>query len=148
MNDPITVLVGVGDEDHALLTRAALENEGYAVETAGSGGELAARLTTLVPSLVIVDVALAAASDWSLMNAIGDQDPTGEVPVVVLTGPGWGDDHAEAWRRGATEVLAELPTPLVLSRVVRDVLDTSAEERRRVRAGGGWLFPSAEDHAG
>jgi DNA-binding response OmpR family regulator len=130
---PPTVLVADEGLDRVLLCRVSLEHAGYRTLTAGTGEAVRDHLVDEVPDVILLGVTLAAEARWSLLTAITTDERTAQAPVVLLGGNRWDRDLDHGWSSGAAEVVTGPLGPLALSRVVRDVLDTSPEDRRRRR---------------
>ena len=67
------------------VLRLALENAGYAVETAANGSECLVRLCDDHPDFLITDIDMPRMSGKELCLAIEEQFPDREFPIVVLT---------------------------------------------------------------
>jgi len=75
----------VDDEGQVLdVLRAMLEQAGYRVSTAMSGGEGLYRFDREAPDLVILDVAMPDMDGFSVLEAIRTRERC--VPVLMLTG--------------------------------------------------------------
>lgn len=132
MTDRHTVLVVDDAPDLRLLCRLNLEFEGYRVLEAGTAQQARDRLADELPDVVLLDVALPD-DGWALLEAIATDERTREVPVVVLTGRTRERDQLRAWSAGATEYVTKPFSSRGLSHLVRDVLETTPEERRSRR---------------
>jgi two-component system, OmpR family, phosphate regulon response regulator PhoB len=132
VTDRPTVLVVDDGPDLRLLCRLNLEFEGYRVLEAGSAAEARDRLAEEVPDLVLLEVALPD-DGWSLLEELTAGARTREVPVVIVTERSHGHDQLRAWSAGATEYVTKPFSSRGLSHLVRDVLETTPEERRRRR---------------
>jgi DNA-binding response OmpR family regulator len=133
--DQRTVLVVDDEPDVLLLCRVNLEFEGYRVLEASDGDEAMARLAEEVPDVVLLDVMMPKIDGWTVLERIKADPRTSEVPVVMLTAKVQDDDQVRGWSSGAAEYITKPFSPLSLSQVVQDVIDTDPEEeeaRRRL----------------
>jgi two-component system, OmpR family, phosphate regulon response regulator PhoB len=130
-----TVLVVDDEPDVLLLCRVNLEFEGYRVLEAGDGEEAMTRLAEEVPDVVLLDVMMPKIDGWTVLERIKADPRTSEVPVVMLTAKVQDDDQVRGWSSGAAEYITKPFSPLSLSQVVQDVIDTDPEQeeaRRRL----------------
>lgn len=135
MVEPRTVLVVDDEPDVLLLCRVNLEFEGYRVIEAGDGEEALDRLADEVPDVVLLDVMMPKLDGWAVLERIKADPRTAEVPVVMLTAKVQDHDQIRGWSSGAAEYITKPFSPLSLSQVVQDVIDTDPgdeEQRRRL----------------
>ncbi len=127
-----TVLVVDDEPDVLLLCRVNLEFEGYRVIEASDGEQALARLAGEVPDVVLLDVMMPKLDGWAVLERIKADPRTRDVPVVMLTAKVQDHDQVRGWTAGAAEYITKPFSPLSLSQVVQDVIDTDpAEEERR-----------------
>jgi DNA-binding response OmpR family regulator len=94
-----------------------------------------ARLAEEVPDVVLLDVMMPKIDGWTVLERIKADPRTSEVPVVMLTAKVQDDDQVRGWSSGAAEYITKPFSPLSLSQVVQDVIDTDPEQeeaRRRL----------------
>jgi DNA-binding NtrC family response regulator len=84
---------------------AALELEGYELETAANGGEGWKRFQKGDIDLVITDLRMPGLSGEELLKKIEGESPG--TPVIVLTGHGTVENAVEAMRNGAWDFLTK-----------------------------------------
>jgi CheY-like chemotaxis protein len=94
------VLVVEDDPSVASLVQAALEMEGYGVQTASNGQEALTQVERQpdLPSLVITDLRMPVMDGWEFLRTFR-QRWGGEVPVVIMTAtyaPASSDDARQA----------------------------------------------------
>ncbi|WP_052665536.1 response regulator [Nitriliruptor alkaliphilus] len=128
-----TVLVVDDEPDVLLLCRVNLEFEGYRVIEAGDGEAALARLAEEVPDVVLLDVMMPKLDGWAVLERIKADPRTAEVPVVMLTAKVQDHDQIRGWSSGAAEYITKPFSPLSLSQVVQDVIDTDPHEEERRR---------------
>lgn len=84
------------DEDVRTLCRAILEREGYAVDEAGDGSELLARLAAGErPDAIILDVMMPETTGWKSLGTMRRDPDLARVPVIMLTA-----DRDDTFRTG------------------------------------------------
>jgi two-component system, NtrC family, nitrogen regulation response regulator NtrX len=120
-----TVLV-VDDEAGVRASLAGiLGDEGYAVETVGSGEEALSALESRRYDLVLLDVWLPGADGLEVLRRIREADA--DLPVVVISGHGTIETAVKAVRLGAQDFVEK---PLSLEKTVLAV--RNALQRRRL----------------
>lgn len=103
------VVVAEDDDDMRHLVTESLRTDGNIVRSVASGRELLAVLSgsargrSAVPSLVVTDLRMPQGSGMDVLNAL--RLAGWKVPVVVMTGFGDAEVHAQAKRLGAVMVL-------------------------------------------
>jgi CheY-like chemotaxis protein len=112
----------VEDEGPVLETLAAgLEEAGFRVDRAPSGGQALAALRENPPDCLILDIGLPDMDGWEVLRRVRGDERTRALPILVLTG--LGDVHAwQAHAFGANEFLAKPVSLSVLSGTVRSLL--------------------------
>jgi response regulator RpfG family c-di-GMP phosphodiesterase len=80
------ILIVDDDTDFVFATRTVLEQNGYAVMSAGNGNQGKAVLSREKPDLVIVDVIMSSVLDGFNMCAFMKDDPQcKDIPVIMVT---------------------------------------------------------------
>ncbi|MEX1177005.1 MAG: response regulator [Nitriliruptor sp.] len=133
MAEQRTVLVVDDEPDVLLLCRVNLEFEGYRVLEAGDGEQALARLAEELPDVVLLDVMMPKLDGWAVLERIKADPRTAEIPVVMLTAKVQDHDQVRGWSSGAAEYITKPFSPLSLSQVVQDVIDTDPDEEERRR---------------
>jgi CheY-like chemotaxis protein len=128
-----SVLVVDDEPDVLLLCRVNLEFEGYRVVEASDGEQALEHLADEVPDVVLLEVMMPKMDGWAVLERIKEDPRTADVPVVMLTAKVQDHDQVRGWSAGAAEYITKPFSPLSLSQVVQDVMDTDPgeEERRR-----------------
>jgi CheY-like chemotaxis protein len=85
MTERPKVLIIDDSELAVMVTRAALERDGFEVRTAGSVGEFNAVLKTWSPNIVLADVNMPGISGPQLCRSIKLRMETHSVPVVLYS---------------------------------------------------------------
>ncbi len=114
-----TILV-VDDEKHIIeLARLYLDKEGYHVEDAYDGAEALAKMKSLQPALIILDLMLPEIDGWEVCRRIrGESD----VPIIMLTARNDDVDKVVGLEMGADDYLTKPFNPRELVARVRAVL--------------------------
>jgi len=114
-----TILV-VDDEANIIeLARMYLQNEGYVVESARDGREALAKIKSLQPALVVLDLMLPEVDGWDVCRKVrADSD----VPIIMLTARSDDVDKIVGLELGADDYLTKPFNPRELVARVRAVL--------------------------
>src|SRR5947208_7572099 len=101
----LEVLVVDDEVDIRDLVSGVLEDEGYAVRTAGDSSETLEAIEERRPSMVLLDVWLQGSrlDGLQLLHEIKERDPT--IPVLVISGHGNLDTAVAAVREGAVDFI-------------------------------------------
>ncbi len=96
------ILVVDDEADIRELVGGILQDEGYAVRTAGNSSDALAAVRTRAPRLVVLDVWLKGSDldGLGILTMLKEMDPL--LPVVVISGHGTVETAVEAIRRGPT----------------------------------------------
>jgi response regulator RpfG family c-di-GMP phosphodiesterase len=80
------ILIVDDDTDFVFVTRTVLEQNGYAVVSAGNGNQGKAVLSREKPDLVIVDVIMSSVLDGlNLCTFMKDDPECKDIPVIMVT---------------------------------------------------------------
>jgi two-component system, NtrC family, response regulator HydG len=124
-----TILLVEDDQDLALAVKSILEQEGHAVEIAGSLAEARATLDDHLPEIVLMDLGLPDGSGLDLLDEIRATDEV--LGVIMLTGSSNPEIVVECMKRGADHFLPKPVHRLLIvetvARVIREV-----EHRRHI----------------
>lgn len=133
MTERHKVLVVDDEPDVLLLCRVNLEFEGYEVIEATDGQEALDRAREEHPDVVLLDVMMPKMDGWQVLDIMKADEELARVPVVMLTAKVQDQDQIRGWSKGAAEYITKPFSPLALSQVLQDVLDTDPEEEERRR---------------
>jgi two-component system response regulator AtoC len=95
-------------EDEASVREAfalRLGNQGYVVQTAGSGEEALAALRSFEPDILVLDLVMPHLSGLEVLTRVKQFAP--HLPVIVLTARGTVKDAVEAMRLGAFDFVGK-----------------------------------------
>lgn len=98
ISKPLLLIID-DDEGVALSLRVYFEKKGYAVLSAGTGGEGLAVALREIPDTVILDLKLPDMSGIDILGSIKKDYP--EIPVIMMTGYAEIDDAVRAMKMGA-----------------------------------------------
>src|SRR5690242_2311793 len=99
------ILVVDDEADIRELVGGILQDEGFAVRTAGNSTDALAAVRARAPRLVVLDVWLKGSEldGLGILSILKEMDPF--LPVVVISGHGTVETAVEAIRRGAYDYL-------------------------------------------
>ena len=100
----ISVLIVEDDKNIQELLQMYLEKEGYAVTTAGDGGQGLAKFRSIQPDLVLLDVMMPVMDGWAVCRAIRAESQT---PIIMLTAKGELDDKVAGLKSGADDYVTK-----------------------------------------
>ena len=100
----VSVLIVEDDRNIAELLQMYLEKEGYAVTTAGDGGQGLAKFRSIKPDLVLLDVMMPVMDGWAVCKAIRADSQT---PIIMLTAKGETDDKVAGLKSGADDYVTK-----------------------------------------
>ena len=128
----VSVLIVEDDRNIAELLQMYLEKEGYAVTTAGDGGQGLTKFRAIKPDIVLLDVMMPVMDGWSVCKTIRAESQT---PVIMLTAKSETDDKVTGLKSGADDYITK-PFELkeVLARmeaVLRRTSGANAETKAR-----------------
>jgi DNA-binding response OmpR family regulator len=114
-----TILI-VDDEKHIVeLAKLYLQKEGYRVEDAYDGAEALAKIKSLQPALVVLDLMLPEMDGWEVCRRVrGESD----IPIIMLTARGDDIDKIVGLEIGADDYLTKPFNPRELVARIRAVL--------------------------
>jgi CheY-like chemotaxis protein len=128
-----TVLVADDEPEVVDLVRMMLEWEGYTILAASDGEEAVTRAQADQPDLILLDVRMPKMSGLDVLNQLGADPATADIPVIMLSVVTTYPDVRAALDRGA---VAYLPKPFELREMVRlvaRVLEMDAKGRNALR---------------
>ena len=100
----VSVLVVEDDKNIAELLQMYLEKEGYAVTTAGDGGQGLTKFRTIKPDIVLLDIMMPVMDGWEVCKAIRAESQT---PVIMLTAKSETDDKVTGLKSGADDYITK-----------------------------------------
>jgi len=122
------VLVIDDDEAARYIIRRLLADPGFDVAEATNGVEAIEKAQSLMPDIVLMDLALPRMDGWEATRRLKNDDRTKNIPVVALTGHALAG-HAEGARQAGCDSFVTkpcLPDDLVVE--VRRMLDAVKQD--------------------
>lgn len=112
-------------EDSPVIQRLidmTLKSGGFEVEFSDSGTEGLEKAKTGLHDIVILDIGLPGLDGWEVLEALRDNEPTRDLPVIVLTAHGRARVQDEADSRGANLALSKPFNPTDFREAVSSLL--------------------------
>ena len=100
----VSVLIVEDDRNIAELLQMYLEKEGYAVTTAGDGGQGLQKFRSVNPNLVLLDAMMPVMDGWAVCKAIRAES---QAPIIMLTAKGETDDKITGLKHGADDYITK-----------------------------------------
>ena len=95
------ILVVDDDLKIQMVIRIMLEKSGYEVKCVSSGLEAFQELDSYNPDLIMLDVMMPGMDGYEVCRKIKSNEKTKEIPVIMLTALGMGEDFEKALENGA-----------------------------------------------
>jgi DNA-binding response OmpR family regulator len=114
-----TILVVDDEKNIVELAKLYLEKEGYRVEDARDGAEALAKIKSLQPALVVLDLMLPEIDGWEVCRRVRRES---DIPIIMLTARGDDVDKIVGLELGADDYLTKPFNPRELVARVRAVL--------------------------
>ncbi len=131
MNNKGNILVVDDERPQREILKTILEDEGYAVHTAGSGREALELFKTAAPDLVLTDLKMPDIDGMSLLNSFTRY--SGSSPVIMMTAYGTINSAVEAMKKGAFDYLTKpLERDELLITVKRAFEKVNLEKENRI----------------
>ena len=116
------VLVVDDEPDLLELVRVNLDQSGFAVETAASGGEALERLRRAPPDLMVLDLMLPDVSGTEICRQVRADAQLSQLPIIMLTARADEVDRVVGLELGADDYVTKPFSPRELTLRVRAVL--------------------------
>jgi FixJ family two-component response regulator len=128
---PTTPTVVVVDDDVSIRESLELliQNEGWQAALFESAQEFLARLPTVVPSCLILDINLPDLSGLDIQQRISDEKSS--TPIIFITGYGDIPTSVRAMKAGAAEFLTKPLNDEILIEAIRDAVHRSQANLKR-----------------
>ena len=140
-----TILVVDDEKNIVELARLYLESEGYVVESAYDGAEALAKIRSLRPALVVLDLMLPKIDGWEVCRRVR---ATSDVPIIMLTARSEDVDKIVGLELGADDYLTKPFNPRELVARVRAVLrryERAAKPTRAIHIGQVTIDPARRE---
>jgi DNA-binding response OmpR family regulator len=124
MSEKPLILV-IDDEPYILRSLSyLLTREGYPVETASNGEEGLARVRTLRPPLVFLDIMMPRMDGYEVCEQIKQDPGLAGTYVIMLSAKGQQIDRERGLLGGADEYMTKPFSPREIARRVRELLES------------------------
>jgi len=125
----------VDDDAHIRQVLALkLRNADYEVDVAEDGEDALARIARRRPDLVITDLQMPYMDGVALIERIGADEATRDLPVVLLTARGYGLDESRLDGSVVRGMIAKPFSPRRILDLVRSILEGDSEIATRPEA--------------
>ncbi|MBL7662332.1 response regulator [bacterium] len=92
----------VDDDNHARsLVEMILKSKGYNAVCCINGQDALDKLKTTIPNLVLLDIMMPGLNGYDVLKAMKENPKTENIPVIMLTAKGQGDEIMEGYQHGA-----------------------------------------------
>jgi len=108
------------------LIRGALADQAVDLVAAADGQTGLDLARSLLPDLILLDLALPVVDGWDVLAALKADDATASVPVVIVTAHGDSDSASRARGGGASAFIAKPFRPAELRRIIAKMLEPLA----------------------
>lgn len=115
---PKTVLIVDDSPTEQKLMLAALSNKGYNVISAADGDEAFAKIESLRPDLVLLDVVMPKKNGYQICRQIKTTPSTKDIRVVLVTSKNQESDRFWGMKQGADGYLTKPYRPEELAALV------------------------------
>lgn len=89
------------DDDARQMAQMILEHQGFSVETAANGKEAVEKLKSVIPALILLDIMMPEMNGYDVLVHLKQRPETQNIPVIMLTAKGTGDDMITGYQHGA-----------------------------------------------
>ena len=140
-----TILVVDDEKNIVELARLYLEDAGYVVESAYDGAEALAKIRSLRPALVVLDLMLPKIDGWEVCRRVR---ATSDVPIIMLTARSEDVDKIVGLELGADDYLTKPFNPRELVARVMAVLrryERAAKPTRAIHIGQVTIDPARRE---
>src|SRR5438105_10901512 len=125
------VLVADADPRTLRILDVALRRAGFAVATAGDGGEALRRIQRAVPDLVLADTGLPTQDGFELCRTLRADDRFGTIPILLMSGDRDPNIRIRAGEAGADDFFEK---PVVVKELVARIRELISERMAATRA--------------
>jgi DNA-binding response OmpR family regulator len=127
------ILVIDDEPDVVLLCHVNLEHAGHQVIEAGDGRRGLDLARSELPDAIVLDLMLPALDGFGVLEELGDDATTRELPVIVLSAKTLREDRDRCLRAGAVAYLTKPFSPIELTQIVSSISALSADQIEELR---------------
>ncbi|MBL8642750.1 MAG: response regulator [Rhodospirillaceae bacterium] len=95
-----SILIVEDEKSSAMLITQALTRAGHTVTAATDGADGIAKVKSLKPDLVIMDMSMPKMNGWQAIRSLKADAATSAIPIIALTGATTAGDRDEAYEAG------------------------------------------------
>ena len=119
------------DEPYVIRSLSfVLQREGYHVESASDGQEALAKIETLKPELVFLDLMLPRLDGFEVCRRIKNRSDLHSIYVIILTARGQQEDQQKGLGAGADAFMTKPFSPKEIIEMLREVFGPSEPPRQ------------------
>jgi len=131
-NAPLNHILVVDDDRHIVnWLKEALSNNGFVVQGAYNGHEALALAREDSPDLILLDLKMPDMDGYEVIRNLRDGHTTRNIPVIVITGSSFDDDHdhVKVFGMGVEHMLTK---PFTVETLVEEIKRVGSETASRV----------------
>lgn len=117
-----TILIVDDEEDIIELIKYNLKNEGYDILTAQTGEQAIRIARHSRPDLIVLDLMLPGIDGLDVTKHLKKEDPTRDIPIVMLSAKGEESDIVAGLELGANDYISKPFSPKILVARIRAIL--------------------------
>lgn len=121
------ILVVDDDSELVELLRFNLKKAGYSIGTAFNGVDALKKARSLVPDLIILDLAMPELDGFAVCEILRRDDSTRAIPIIMLTALSSELGRLAGLESGATEYLTKPFSPRAIVERVHGLLEVSSK---------------------
>src|SRR5438067_4961765 len=134
------LLVADADPRTLRILDVALRRAGFAVATAGDGGEALRRIQRAVPDLVLADTGLPTQDGFELCRTLRGDDRFGTIPILLMSSDRDPQIRIRAGEAGADDFFEK---PILVKEIVARIRELISERVAAARAPPARATPAA-----
>lgn len=92
------ILVVDDDLDCRTLVKTVLANSGFSVEQCADGNEALAKVGSIQPDLIVLDIMMPGLSGYDVVIHLKQRPETQNIPIIMLTAKGEQEDMLVGYR--------------------------------------------------
>lgn len=96
-----SILIVDDDDDGRALVATVLQSQGFEVQESSRGKDALEKLKHYTPALVLLDIMMPEMSGYDVLVHMKQRPETQNIPVIMLTAKGEGEDIITGYQYGA-----------------------------------------------
>lgn len=101
MSQNRSIMIVDDDADGRAMVSAVLQGKGFVVCECSGGPEALEKLKTHIPAVVLLDIMMPEMSGYDVLVHMKQRPETQNIPVIMLTAKGEGEDIITGYQYGA-----------------------------------------------